>query len=165
MTAISVGRTRDAALIKKIVCDPQTYPYISDDLSPAPEDYIPPIVEDVYWVFVCRDEKRPVGLFLFIPVNGITLDVHSIVVPWARGTKWSLYAGASVLAWVWTNTHAERVITSCPAFNKRAVTYAQALGLKEFGVNPKSYLKNGELHDIIMLGVSRPAKFKEEKCQ
>jgi RimJ/RimL family protein N-acetyltransferase len=64
---------------------------------------------------------------------------------------------------MWQNTRCERITGGCPAFNTRALAWCKALGFKEFGINQASFQKSGQLHDLVMLGISRPAQSTKEK--
>jgi hypothetical protein len=44
-----------------------------------------------------------------------------------------------------------------PAHNRLALAFAEAAGMKVYGRNHASFLKNGELLDQICLGLSKPA--------
>lgn len=153
-------RATDPIEIKKIVAHPDVYPFVTDDFSPAPRNYWPPLSSVIYWL-VAYQAGEVVGAFLFLPINAINFDFHAAVFPWARGTKWSRLAGAGALDWMWQNTKCLRVTASCPSFNLRALGWFKALGFKEFGVNHASFQKFEVLHDLIMLGVSKPPA-KEE---
>jgi RimJ/RimL family protein N-acetyltransferase len=154
---IRIGRTRAVGLIKHIALEPHTYPFVIDDFSPSPEDYDPPVSEEFIWLVAYR-ENRVIGLFLFLPLNAINFDIHASVLPWARGTKWSRVAGAAALTWMWQNTRCKRITAGCPSFNPRALGWVKALGFKEFCVNEKSFQKANQLHDLIMLGISKPGE-------
>jgi len=154
---IHIGRTKDVELIKRIVTDRHTYPFVIDDFSPGASDYEPPMTEEFIWLVAYR-ENRVIGAFLFYPLNAINFDIHASIVPWARGTKWSKFAGAAALQWMWHNTGCKRITAGCPAFNQRALGWVKSLGFKEFGINKDSFQKAGQLYDLIMLGISRPGK-------
>ena len=152
---LTIERETIPSMIKRFVAHPDIYPFVVDDFSPSAEDYQPPTGKDVYWLFAYRGAV-PVGLFLLFPLNAINFDIHAAVFPWARGTKWSRLAGEAALDWIWKNTRCRRVTAGCPAFNARALGWVKAIGFREFGVNHASFQKSGTLHDLIMLGISKP---------
>ncbi len=147
-------RTEDANLIRSIVTHPEIYKHVSDDGSPAPEDFEPPVNKAVLHVLVFDDEELR-GLFTFVQQNFIELEVHTTLLPVARG-PFAREASRGVIRWVWENTCYMRIITHVPAYNRLALAFAKRAGLIGFGVDQKSYLKNGKLWDQVLLGVSRP---------
>ena len=48
-----------------------------------------------------------------------------------------------------------RLTGSIPEYNRLAIRFARASGWKQFGVNEKSHMKNGQLHDQILFGISK----------
>lgn len=146
-------RSRDWELIKRIVTHPKVYPFISDDFS-ASRDQWEPIKDESIWYVVVRDGEEALGLWAFIPENAICWKVHTCLLPAAWGAK-ARKAAEELAPWLWANTPCLRVITDVPEDNRLAFHFALVVGMKEFGVNPKSYMKHGRLHDQIMLGISR----------
>jgi len=154
---IQMGRVFDPVLIKKTITNPSVYPHVSDDMSPAPEDFSPVIDDGIFYVTATRDGEYK-GLFMLHPINGVTLEVHTCLLPSARGAAY-VYA-KRLLSWVWENTAAMRVVTQVPANNRLARKLALAAGMTEYGLNPQSFMKDGMLYDIHLLGISR-----EDLCQ
>lgn len=151
-------RTRDWELVKQIVTHPKVYPYISDDFSPKPEAWEPVKEEVVIYVLV-RDGEELLGLWIFVPLNGVCMDVHTCLLPNAYGHK-AVEAAKEMAVWLWENTACHRLVTEVPASNPLARRFAERAGMVEFGCNPRSFLKRGKLEDQYLLGMSRP----EELC-
>lgn len=149
---ISVVRLFDVDVIRRTMLHPRIYPHVIDDNSPAPEDYVPMLPEHVYYLGIFDGEY--LGLFLFHPHNSVCFEAHTCLLPAAWGRPSSECAKAAV-QWMFENTPCRRVITNVPIYNRLALRLAQRSGLTQFGINPKSHLKNGVLHDQIMLGVSK----------
>jgi hypothetical protein len=42
-----------------------------------------------------------------------------------------------------------------PANNRLALSFAKSCGMTEYGLNPQSFLKDGQLYDQVLLGVSK----------
>ena len=150
-------RTTDYGLIKWIITHPAIWTDVSDDFSPAAEKWEPSQSELVRYVLV-RDGEDLLGLFMLVPENEICWKVHTGLLPIARGSR-AKQAAEQGIQWVWANTPCLRLITDVPKYNRQASLFARWAGMTEFGVNPKSYMKNGELQDVTMLGIS-----KEEQC-
>lgn len=147
-------RTEDMSLVRTVMVNPAIYPHISDDGSPPAEEFQPVDHPSIWYVRV--DEGGDLlGLFMFVPHGVACWEVHTCLLPSAWGDH-ARAAGFGVIEWIWGNTPCCRIITNVPNCNRLALRFAQAAGLENFGVNEKSYLKNGKLYDQIMLGISRP---------
>ena len=131
---------------------PDIYPQISDDESPLP-DYWQASEGHTYCLVTDGDEV--LGLWAFIKKNAVVWEIHTCILPKARGRK--AYEALKLLpAWAWANLKgARRIVTEVPDYNRPALVFALKAGMDKYGVNPKSYLKDGELHDVILLGISR----------
>lgn len=147
-------RTQDYALIKQIITHEKVFPYSSDDYTPSPKDY-EPIKSDLIWYVLVKDGEELLGMWTFIPQNAICWEIHTTLLPNAWGER-AIKAAKELADWVWKNTPCLRVITNVPEYNRLALRFAKAAGLEPFGLNCKSYMKTGILHDQIMLGVSKP---------
>lgn len=147
-------RSEDWELIKKIIRHPKIYSAVSDDFCP-PADQWEPIQHEDAWYVIARDGDETLGLWALFPENGACWKVHTCLLPEAYGERAAI-AVREFSAWLWANTKCLRVITDVPAYNRLALRFALNAGLTQFGINPKSYMKNGKLHDIIMLGISKP---------
>lgn len=149
---ISTERTFDVDYIKSCVTHPKIWDHSVDDGGTRINEYTPPIDECVYWLKAVENGKQ-YGVFLLHPHNSICYEVHTCLLPeiWGRTIECT-HAG---IEWMFKNTSCRRIITSVPKYNKLALRLAKKSGLKEYGINTKSYLKNGILHDLIILGISK----------
>jgi len=147
-------RTRNPGIIKAIATHPRIYPAISDDFSPSADEFQPIEDEAIYYLLAKRDREL-LGMFCFLPENGICWKVHTCLLPTAYGPK-ARDAGKQVIQWIWANTPCVRIITDVPDYNRLALNFALDCGLKAYGINAASYMKNGKLWDQIVLGVSKP---------
>lgn len=147
-------RSTDWTLIKEIVTSPWIYDGISDDGSPPRDQWNPQEYPDV-WFIVVKEEDKVLGLWALRPQTSACWEVHTCLLPKAYGEK-AYKAVLEFEEWVWKNTSAHRVVTDVPVYNQLALRFSLRAGLKQFGLNPKSYMKNGKLYDVIMLGISRP---------
>lgn len=155
---ISLERTRDYELVRQIMTHPAIFRHISDDGSPRREEYRP-WEGEAAWYLLVKDNEEVLGLFMVHPHNSVTWEVHTCLLPSAWGER-AKEAAHKSLQFIWKEMPCQRLITNVPRFNRLALRFAQQAGLKVFGVNHKSFLKHGQLHDQIMLGIS-----KEEQCQ
>ena len=147
-------RSRDWKLIKAVVTHPKVYDHVSDDFSPSQDDW-QPIENDAMWYVLSKDGEEVLGLWAFHPINGICYEVHTCLLPSSWGER-AHTAVKELVPWVWENMPCKRVVTQVPKYNRIAFYFAKHAGLQEFGVNAKSFLKRGKLHDVIWLGISKP---------
>ena len=153
---MQIVQTLDAEKIRATVTHTAIWPHVSDD-SCSVETYAPPLVGFI-WLEVVDVES--LGVYLVHPHNFITYEIHTCLLPEARGAK-ARQAGALVLDWIFTNTPCLKVITQVPESNPLALRYAKRCGLVVEGNNRQSYIKNGNILDMIQLGITK----KEHKCQ
>lgn len=151
---LSVGPTRDLALVKQIMTDPSIWPGITDDGCPKPEDFVPLGDEHVIYLLAYKD-SQVCGLFMLHPHNEICWEVHTCLLPEGRGWK-ARELVAQGFKWVWANTKCLRIITNVPAFNFPALGLAHDVGFEVIGVNKGSFMKQGVVYDQTILGISRP---------
>lgn len=153
-------RTYDMRLVREVMCHPKIYPFISDDGSPAVEDF-QPIDNPAVLYLVCKDGEELLGVWMFIPQNSVTVEVHTCLLP-GHGFRRAREAAKGAAAWIWVNyTGCHRIVTTVPSFNRIAREFAEAAGMTIFGSNPASFAREGILYDQDLLGMSRP---KETQC-
>ena len=146
-------RTVDFELVRRILTHPDLYSRMGDDGSPPREQFRPNPHPDIWYVLAIEYEC-PAGLFVLVPENVITWQIHVAMLPWAWGAIAQL-AGRSILPWVWEHTPCRRITASVLAGNRLAVQYGlRTLGLVQFGRDPQSFLKNGQRQDRILMGRS-----------
>jgi len=138
-------RTFDYKRIREIATHPEIYPYVSDDGSPPPEEYEPVQSDEFYYLMFEG------GFFLFHPLNYITVEVHTCILPEWRGR--SIKYARRAIAWMFRNTQYRKIVTHVPEYNRKALAYAQKAGMRIEGVNRKSFMKNGVIYDQYLLGV------------
>jgi hypothetical protein len=151
---ISIERSRDYALLMRIATEPKIYRLTSDDCSPLPQAWRIPEREDCIYL-LARSGDEILGFAAFFPVNGITVDTHLCFLKNAYGPK-AFASFIKMLGWMWGATKTQRIIGAIPEYNRAAISFSRRAGFLEYGVNPKSWMKDGKLHSLICLGISRP---------
>ena len=153
---IRFERTRDMGLVKAIITVPEIYRHVTDDGAPRPEDFTP-MDHPAIWYVLAWDEDECLGAWTFMPANSTCWEVHTCLLPSAYMVKGrTAVAGRQVIQWIWDNTPCQRIITNVPSYNRLALRFAERAGMVVMGVNVRSFMKNGELLDQIMLGISKP---------
>jgi RimJ/RimL family protein N-acetyltransferase len=151
---ISIERSRDYALLMRIATEPRIYRLTSDDCSPLPQAWRIPEREDCIYL-VARQDAEILGFAAFFPVNGITVETHLCFLRSAYGEK-AITSFVKMLGWIWGATKTQRIIGAVPSYNRLAIRFAEKAGFSVYGVNQKAWMKDGRLHSLICLGISRP---------
>ena len=140
-----IKRTTDMELISKILNHPQVFDWITDDVSPCP---CVPNPNHLHLV-----DETGTMLLTATHVNGITCEVHIAALPESWGRAVSFFK--ECISWGFENTRYTKVIGFTPAYNRAALALAKRAGFKEEGRIKNSFLKNWELHDQIVFGLSK----------
>ena len=151
---IRVERTFDLELIHRATTHPAVWAAAMDDSAGSPEDFIIPDPDRTITIAVFDDEEF-LGLFFFVQENLVLFDIHTRLIPSAFGHK-AIEAAKKAEEWLWANTTAWRLTTCIPVENAKAIQFALKGGMAVYGCNPRSWAKDGALHDCLLLGVSRP---------
>lgn len=150
---IHFERTFDYELVRKVITHPKIWPHVTDDYS-APPDIWKPAETQLVWYVLAKDGDEILGVWTLIPENSVCWKIHTTLLPSAWGDR-AKAAARSLAPWVWENTPCRRVITDVPENNRLALKFAKDAGMVEFGFNPASWLKNGQLWGQHMLGASK----------
>ena len=92
--------------------------------------------------------------FMLLHSNGITRDVHSAILPSARGKR-AIELGKESIQWVWDNTPVRKLMTWIPAYNTPAYAFARRCGFEIEGRLTDSWQKDGKLYDQILCGLRK----------
>lgn len=153
---ITFERTHDLEVVRQVVSHPSLWPFVSDDFSGTAEGYRPVEHESIWYITVHADEKL-LGVFLLTLQSGCCFEIHTCLLPCSWGPQ-AKAASLGIVEWIWANTRCERIITSVPAYNRLALRFAEKAGMKLYGRNTLSWIKNGKLWDQLLLGLSRPQR-------
>lgn len=141
-------------VLKEIITDSAVWGGVTDDYAPPKRDYQPPTGPGICYLLVYVGETIG-GCFLLVG-HGVCYEVHTCLLKRAWGPP-ARRAATELLRWLWQNTDAERLNTKVPAFNRIAYRFAIDAGMEWYGRSPRSYKKWGKVHDVDLLGISRPA--------
>ena len=146
--------TEDTAFINKCVTCPTVWRVSIDDglINVIPSVFFVP-TDGKLWL-----RAGDYGLFMGEPRNSITYEVHTMLLPHARGKAADIARGA--IRWIFDNTECRRIITSVPKYNRLAERLAIKCNMELIGTNRNSFLKDGILHDQLLFGIS-----EEHVCQ
>lgn len=151
---ISVAPTEDYGLIKSIMTHPRIWRFIGDDQAPPPEQFEVPRSSSILYL-LAKDDDETLGVFLFAAQNSVCMESHHCLLPQSWGAR-ARDAAKKAITWLFTNTRCVRIVGSTPTCNRAALKFAQDLGFTPFGLNRKSFMRYGVLHDQILFGMSKP---------
>jgi len=146
---LKIERTVDIDVINAVLKHPKVKDCIGDDFS---GDVEYPVVDNIYYLAVYDLELA--GMFVVYPLNAVTFDAHSAMLPGKYGNK-AKEAGRLAIDWVFNHTGCLKINGSTPIYNKLALKYSEQIGFIREGVNKQSIMKDGQLHDQIYFGLER----------
>jgi hypothetical protein len=143
----------DAEFVRRIITHPDVYPGVTDDGSGPAEKWnrAGEILSnpDIYAL-----SPNPNALFLYLPINSATTEVHTCILPDGRGRE-GVRAAKESIRWIFTQTDFRKIISWVPSFNRAALVFARMAGLSREGINRMSFLKDGTLFDQHLLGITK----------
>ena len=150
---IAIKRTFDGELIREIMTRPDIWETITEDGQNV-DDYFPECEGDC-WLAV-SDDNLTVGLYNLHPMNGVTLEAHIQMLPEHRLD----YARPSVNHFYrWFRDECpkqyQKLIVKIPSLYPNVKKFVSEFGLELEGTLTKSHLKNGELADTWLMGITR----------
>ena len=151
---MKIFRSRDYAALRRLATDPAIFPHISDDFTSDPKQW-KPLESDVIVHLVAQDEHGPCGFGVFIPDTWVCWRAHVAFLPRAYGGD-ALSSFRKMLGWMWEQTEARRIVGEIRRDNTLAIRFVRRAGFEIYGINRRSYLKNGVLVDQMCLGISKP---------
>lgn len=155
MSDIRLSRTYDTQLIREIITNPAIYGRMADDYAPPREEY-EPASPDVAAYVQAEVDGTVKGLWMLVPQSQTLWEVHTALLPEIWGMTARL-AAPMLLDWVWSNTVCQRLFTVIPQCARATRKFAMNAGMTECGKHERAYMKDGELQDLIIMGLNRPA--------
>lgn len=150
----TISRTRDYAAIRRLCIHPRIFPVITDDFHTDPNEWRTPENDEIIYL-LANDDHGPFGIGIFHPATFVCWNAHFAFLPRGYGGSARL-SFARMLAWMWANTTAQKIVGEIVRENLLAIRFARSVGCEIYGINKKSFLRGGMLHDQICLGISKP---------
>lgn len=147
---MKIHRTHDMELVATVMGHPAIFPHIAEDGVDRPEPIDHP---GFYWMLVTR-KVETAGVFLVHAQSAVCYEMHTMILPAFWGAPASAAAQA-LLTWAFTETECMKMVTRVPTYNRAALRFAEANGMRREGVNRESYLRGDELIDQINLGITK----------
>lgn len=143
--------TDDADFVIKCLTSPKVWRMGIDDAFKDIDPSVTPLKiakENACWI------KTPYGVYIGLPTNCVSYDCHIALLPSVGGR--AVQVSRAVMDFAFKNTKAQRLTVSIPSFNLLARRLAEQCGFRLIGINEKSFLRDGVLHDQHFYGISKP---------
>ena len=146
-----IERTFDPVIVNEIMRHPKIYPHISDDFCPTREDFdsTQAVRSEANYFLLVEDGA---GVFFLHPHSRVLYEVHTCLKPECWGRVEIAKAGAR---WMFEHTNCEKIMTWVPVYNRIARRFALKAGMVEEGYLDLSYMRNGSLQGMHLLGLSK----------
>ena len=147
-----IERTRDIDLINTIMFDDDIFDTVSEDGTTKDRQRFD--VYNEYWLKVLVNGEL-IGLYNLHHTNQSTLEAHVHILKKFR-TDYSADSILKIYKWLVENCGSEVVkfISSIPVIYPNVLMFCLSNGFTHEGVNRSSYLKNGVVHDVDMVGIT-----------
>lgn len=138
---IKVEWCNDKSLILSTITNPFIYPYVADDNCPLADNFQIPELNDDFFCAACYEDDKYLGCFCFVKKSESECEIHTCLLPSARGL--SKILGDLVIRLVFETTNYKNISTFIPETNPLAKKLAircgftQADGQILFVVNEK----------------------------
>lgn len=137
--------------VERIIGHPSVFEFAKDDADVSPLDIAVTALRDKTFIIVRPHEDT---LFMFRRMNLIMFEMHVCIVD-GPARKQGLKSAVEAARWLFENTECMKIVSHIPAFHAASLMFAKVCGMKEEGRLSKAYKKNGELHDLVILGATR----------
>lgn len=145
-----INRIENAEFIKSFVTESEVFDEISED-NLSREQWNPDMNSG--W-FVHTEDDEICGLWMAELRNGITIEIHPMILKKFRGKK--AYKGAKeFFTWITKNTKYEKINAEIATCFPNAKMFAVQCGMKAEGTIRQSFKKNGKIYDQWILGITR----------
>lgn len=84
-------------------------------------------------------------------MGAVLYEGHVAMLPGVRSDDFARAA----IEWMWSNTPAQKLYCRIWARNRAAIAYVKRAGFMQEGRMTGAVLKNQQLHDMIVLGISK----------
>lgn len=121
-----------------------------DEISEDDAPQFHPDVINEYWVGIYSDEGLA-GIYRIHQVTSVCFQIHAFMMD--RTQKES---GLTIEKWCLDNIEdMQKLIAEIPVIYPNVYHFTKSQGFQDEGINRHSFTKNGEVHDVHRLGITR----------
>ena len=148
---MNIERTKDKELIKKIVFTDGLWETVRED-NVSKEGFDPDVENDV-WLVVFTSNKI-IGCYIVEAKNSVMIEAHPCIIPKYR-KEYTRDAGIVFFKWIMSDERIKKLTSYIPVIYPNVRDFCLRFGLRHEGINRSSTIKNGEIHDQWMMGITR----------
>lgn len=151
--SLKTERIYESQTVILILSDPDILDRIREDRADM-SNLVCPMVPEWHWIgfYVGRDL---IGCGLFHPDNMTTMKYHIHVLPEYR-SEYAYCCGVCTIEYfIKKLPEYHKLSVVIPVQHKDTYHFTKKFGFKDEGVNRKSFMRDGVLHDQYMLGITR----------
>ena len=102
-----------------------------------------------------KDREEVIAVYILKPLSKTVIDIHPMVIPAKR--RYGNESIKSVFDWILSNCSksVNKVVAQFPSTRKNIERFAMCNGFTKEGINRLSFMKNNELIDQTMVGITR----------
>jgi hypothetical protein len=143
-------RTYDVDLIMSVAAMPEFFSTVEDGMT---LDRYKPDMNSA-WIVV-SDNDEVIGLAQLVPLNSIVLELHPQVFKKHRA-KYNKVFFYELYKWILINaTQYQKVNATMPVIYKHLKRFAMSVGFTLEGVDRQSHIKNGDIVDQWIFGITK----------
>ncbi len=145
----------DLEFVTMVMNHPDIKPYLGGDVAKGIMiDYGTFLQHEAFYFGIPIMNGEKIGVFAANPISPIMYLCHDAILPEFRG-KIAIEAGKEAVSWMFKNTKVLKLIFLIPVIYRHSHLFALKVGGKPEGMNRKSYLLDGKLHDQHWLGITK----------
>lgn len=116
------------------------------------DNWTPEISQGVLWLII-KEQLKSIAVCKIRIVQASMIEIHPYAIA-EKCKKWKSIV-LSILKWIYSNEKINKVIGLIGVNHELTYRLALKIGFKNEGLIKKSYLKNGELLDQHLIGLTR----------
>lgn len=149
--SLTLNRTKNKYVIKEILSNDELWKSITDDH--ADKDSFDIDIESDHWLLLSTEDEL-VGCYKVEKRNSSHIEVHTNILPKHRKER-SIECGILLYKWILSHERIMKLTVTIPVTFSNVRDYCLHFGLCDEGLNKSSILKNGELLDQWIMGITR----------
>ena len=145
---ISVEREHNNEIIESVLSHKEIFDCIAED----GQNTLNIDSESSCFLSLWVDEKLA-GVYILDALSSIEIDIHAHILPEFRK---EFGRSLTRLVWEWIiETEYQKVSAQVPVIYPNVISFCKEFGMIEEGINRLSWLKNGQIHDQVRLGITK----------
>ena len=150
---ITLKKAETVEEVALILKDPELFERIAED-GHLTEDYEIPFDEHQCYMMIMKGDQA-IGVWNLYPINMVTLNIHCNIIKQYR--NYGKEAARLIVDWFANDCPAQyqKLNAEIPAVYPEVYHFTKKFGFVDEGINRLSIMKNGELTDQYMLGLTR----------